>query len=75
MGIRVFENRDRLLAQGFHTVEVPWNRGWLAGMNPVDSWCQQHLQGEYDVRMHRSRQLTGFFRSDADAMLFKLKWS
>lgn len=75
MGIRVFENKDRLIAQGFHTVEVPWNKGWVCGMNEADDWCLQNLLGEYDIRMYQVRKVMGFFRSDADAMMFALRWS
>jgi hypothetical protein len=75
MGIRVFENHEKLLAQGFHAVTVPAPLSWTAGQNIYDAWCQKNLQGEYDIRLYLGRKLTGFFRSDADAMLFALRWS
>jgi len=80
MGIRIFEHVDNMLAQGFHTVEIPLTDNWIYDRNKIDDWCQQYIRDEYNIqswwhptatRMVR----TGFFRSDADAMVFILRWT
>ena len=80
MGIRIFDHVDSMLAQGFHTVEIPLTDNWINYRNRIDDWCQQYIRGEYNIDTHwlpwGTRMVrAGFFRSDADAMLFKLKWA
>ena len=80
MGIRIFDHVDSMLAQGFHTVEIPLTDNWINYRNRIDDWCQQYIRGEYKIDTHwlpwGTRMVrAGFFRSDADAMLFKLKWA
>ena len=80
MGIRIFDHVDNMLAQGFHTVEIPLIDNWINDRNKIDNWCQQYIRGEYNIDTHwlpRGTRMVraAFFRSDADAMLFILKWS
>ena len=80
MGIRIFDHVDSMLLQGFHTVEIPLIDNWINDRNKIDNWCQQYIRGEYNIDTHwlpwGTRMVrAGFFRSDADAMLFKLKWA
>ena len=78
MGIQVYDEIDDLLALGFHSIRIPF----VDALNieywyDIDIWCQKYLQGEYAIE----RLLTngcvysaGFFRSDADVMMFTLRW-
>ena len=80
MGIRIFDHVDSMLAQGFHFVEIPLTDNWINYRNRIDDWCQQYIRGEYNIATHWHPTATrmvraGFFRSDADAMLFLLRWS
>ena len=80
MGIRIFDHVDSMLAQGFHFVEIPLTDNWINYRNRIDDWCQQYIRGEYNIATHWHPTATrmvraGFFRSDADAMLFILRWS
>ena len=80
MGIRIFDHVDSMLAQGFHFVEIPLTDNWINYRNRIDDWCQQYIRGEYNIDTHwlpwGTRMVrAGFFRSDADAMLFILRWS
>ena len=80
MGIRIFDHVDSMLAQGFHTVEIPLTDNWINYRNRIDDWCQQYIRGEYNIQSWWHPTATrmvraGFFRSDADAMLFILRWS
>ena len=83
MGIRIFDHVDNMLAQGFHTVEIPLTEltdYWINDRNKIDNWCQQYIRGEYNIESWWSLGATrivraGFFRSDADAMVFILRWT
>ena len=80
MGIRIFDHVDSMLAQGFHTVEIPLIDNWINDRNRIDDWCQQYIRGEYNIQSWWHPTATrmvraGFFRSDADAMVFILKWA
>ena len=80
MGIRIFDHVDSMLAQGFHTVEIPLTDNWINYRNRIDDWCQQYIRGEYNIQSWWHPTATrmvraGFFRSDADAMVFILKWA
>ena len=85
MGIRIFDHVDSMLAQGFHSVEIPlvisyMDDNWINYRNRIDDWCQQYIRGEYNIATHWHPTATrmvraGFFRSDADAMVFILKWA
>ena len=80
MGIRIFDHVDSMLAQGFHFVEIPLTDNWINYRNRIDDWCQQYIRGEYNIQSWWHPTATrmvraGFFRSDADAMLFILRWS
>ena len=80
MGIRIFDHVDSMLAQGFHTVEIPLIDNWINDRNKIDNWCQQYIRGEYNIQYvwptaAARDAAAGFFRSDADAMVFMLRWS
>lgn len=47
---------------------------WQWGRGPYYDWCDENCTDYYNIVKYDRNKIWGRFRSEKDAMLFKLKW-